>query len=423
MTTSYAKRIRDRVSRCVAFLALALMPAVAAAQEFSDLKLNGDLHLRGYGSFFIDGNQHELEAPVGTGLSMINQMYVQYLWPEKQKGKEHSPIIFVHGCCLSSKSWQTTPDGRMGWDEYFARRGFDTYLADQVSRARSGFDATTYLKVRNGALPASANPNILILNDQLSWIAFRWGTTPCTVSPCEDTTTPNPGIRFPMKTVGVGPGSTLTFYNQVIPDLLSTLPYSTSPNCVDGNCWPPNPSDPFNTPIAMAQLATKLGGAVLVGHSESSPYPTYAALQPDSGCRPYTTASACKVKGIIQIETGCFGNLTADDVDTLAHIPMLIVYGDYSSQPRPATTCQTEIDQITAAGGDIKYAWLPALVPNDLYPGSPGPIFGNEHMMMLDDNNQRIADILIGWIGEHVDRKHNKHKHYAKHDKHDNHHH
>ncbi len=409
MSLRNAKR-ENRILWGAAFFALALMPSIGAAQEYSDLKLNGDLLLRGYGSFFIDGVQHELEPPVGTGLSMISQMYVQYTLPKTQRGKEHTPVVFVHGCCLSSKSWQTTPDGRMGWDEYFTRRGFDTYLADQVSRARSGFDATEYLKVRDGVAGA-INPNILILNDQLSWNAFRWGETSCTASPCQDTTTPNPGVRFPMQTVGVGPGANLSFYNQVIPDLLSTLPLSTSVNCVDGNCWPSTASAPFNTPIGMAKLATKLGGAVLVGHSESSPYPTEAALQPDSGCHPYTTASACKVDGIIQIETGCYGNLTSDDIDTLKHIPILIVYGDYSTEPRPAATCQTEIDQITAAGGDIKYAWLPQLAPNSLYRGSPGPIHGNDHMMMLDNNNLQIADILIGWIKEHVETRHKEHQH------------
>src|SRR4029078_9013689 len=257
-----------------ALLVLAVMPTVAAAQEVSDLKSNGNLDLKGYGSFFIQGNAHTIDSatavaggfpgfPIPGGLSMIDQMYVQYMLPQAQSGKKHYPIVFVHGCCLSSKSWQTTPDGRMGWDEYFVRQGFNTYLADQVGRARSGFDATTYLKVRNGALPGSANPNILILNDQLSWTAFRWRTTACTASPCQSTTTPHPGMRFPMNTVGVGAGSSLTFYNQVIPDLNATLSLATSPNCVDGPCTPSTPSAPFNTPIAMGQLANHLGGAIL----------------------------------------------------------------------------------------------------------------------------------------------------------------
>jgi hypothetical protein len=373
-----------------ALLALALMPSMAFAQELSDLKSNGNLHLKGYGSFFIDGTQHTLTPPVGTGLSMINQMYVQYLLPQAQNNKQW-PIVFVHGCCLSSKSWQTTPDGRMGWDEYFVRQGFDTYLGDQVGRARSGFDATTYLAVRNGALPGSSNPNILILNDQLSWNAFRWGINPCASSPCQNTDTPHPDIRFPMNTVGVGTGATLTFYNQVIPDLNATLSLATSPNCVDGPCIPSTPSAPFNTPIAMGQLANQLGGAILVGHSESSSYPTMAALQPGSN----------SVKGIIQIETGCFSNLTAADINVLKNIPILIVEGDYTAPTTPAS-CQTEMNQINGAGGDMSFARLPSLTAGSLYPGSPGPIFGNEHMMMLDNNNLQIADILIGWINHHV---------------------
>jgi hypothetical protein len=147
----------------------------------------------------------------------------------------------------------------------------------------------------------------------------------------------------------------------------------------------------------MAALAKQLGGAILVGHSESSSFPTVAALQPEAGCYPWTTASACKVKGIIQLETGCFGNLTPAQIKTLAHIPILIEFGDFSPVQQPAAPCPTEIQQITAAGGDIKFAWMPHLTRNSLYRGSPGPIFGNDHMIMLDNNNLDIAQILIDW--------------------------
>ncbi len=45
---------------------------------------------------------------------MINQMYVQFMLPQAQKGKKHNAIGIIHGCCLSTKSWQTTPDGLDG---------------------------------------------------------------------------------------------------------------------------------------------------------------------------------------------------------------------------------------------------------------------------------------------------------------------
>ena len=395
-----------------ALLALMLMPTMAAAQFYSDVQSNGPLHLRGYGSFLIQGTPVLLTAiesgrtPPGPGNKIINQMYVQFMLPQRgedqfgdgegENGRKHVPIVFVHGGGLSSKSWQTTPDGRMGWDEYFVRQGFDTFLADQVGRARSGFDGRTYNNVQGGVLePDTGQPPIRLSTDQVAWTGFRWGTAPCTASPCYATTTPHPGIRFPMGTVGVGNGgSNLQFFNQGVPGLNPTLSGASPPGTNNG---PADPAAFYNTPAQMAELAKELGGAILVGHSESSSFPTRAALQPASGCYPWTTASACKVKGIIQLETGCFDNLTPAEITTLSHIPILIEFGDFSPVPQPAAPCPTEISQITAAGGDIKFAWIPALTPGSLYEGSPGPIFGNDHMIMLDNNNLQIADILIGW--------------------------
>jgi hypothetical protein len=310
-------------------------------------------------------------------LHMINQMYVQFMLPLAQNGKKHYPIGIVHGCCLSTKSWQTTPDGRMGFDEYFVRQGFDTYMIDQTGRARSGFDATTYNQVREGLVPITTQPSILIAGDQFAWNVFRWGTTTCISSPCSASTTPHPDIRFPMNTVGVGPGSNLQFFNMVIPDLNGTL------------------GPTINTPTNMALLADELGGAILMGHSESSGYPSRAALA--------TTPAQTKVKGIIQLEEGCINpsTLTTAQLAVLAKIPILIEYGDYAAvTPRPVagSSCAAEIAAINGMGGDMSYAWLPGLVAGSLYKGSPGPIHGDEHMVMLDNNNQQIAQIFIDWI-------------------------
>jgi len=405
--------IRRTGLACTALLALALMPTIGTTQELSDIQSNGNLHLRGYGNGFIEGETHSINADtarggattgtVAPGLSMINQMYFSFMLPQAQNGKKHYPIGIIHGCCLSTKSWQATPDGRMGWDEYFVRQGFDTYMMDQVGRARSGFDATKYNMVRTdnlqctpGGLAPSGNtivcqelPPILIATDQFAWNVFRWGTTPCTVSPCSETTTPWPDLKFPLNTIGVGPGSNNQFYNMVIPDMTTTLSGAPAPG---------SPSGFYNSPSQMAKLASKVGGMVLMGHSQSSAFPTRAALQPGSGCYPWTTAEACKVKGIIQIETGCFGNLTADEINTLKHIPILVVDGDHYAVPRPVAACVTMMDQINSAGGDMSFAHLPALTPGSLYPGSPGAMPGIEHMMMIGTQNIEVADLLIGWI-------------------------
>ena len=102
------------------------------------------LTIKEQGSFFVGGEKKTVASPaVGpipaqSGEITVNQMYVQYQIP--MKGDTHVLVVMVHGCCLSSKTWETTPDGRMGWSEYFVRKDRPVYLADQVSRARSGFD-------------------------------------------------------------------------------------------------------------------------------------------------------------------------------------------------------------------------------------------------------------------------------------------
>jgi hypothetical protein len=117
--------------------------AVAVLGACGDAPTAGEqgLTLGSQGSFFVGGEVKTVEpqpgAPAGVraGDITVNQMYVQYQTPPGP-GK-HLPVVMVHGCCLSSKTWETTPDGRMGWNEYFVRKDRPVYLADQVSRARS----------------------------------------------------------------------------------------------------------------------------------------------------------------------------------------------------------------------------------------------------------------------------------------------
>ena len=71
-----------------------------------------------------------------------------------QGGDGNVPVVMVHGATLTGKSWETTPDGRMGWDEYFVRKGHPVYVPDQVGRGRSGFNQAVFNNVRAGSAPA-----------------------------------------------------------------------------------------------------------------------------------------------------------------------------------------------------------------------------------------------------------------------------
>jgi hypothetical protein len=320
------------------------------------------LTIKEQGSFFVGGEYKSVAAPgVGpipaqTGDITVDQMYVQYQIP--MRGDRHVPVVMVHGCCLSSKTWETTPDGRMGWSEYFVRKDRSVYLADQVSRARSGFDPTAFSDVRSGKTPSGQMPTILSATHQIAWTVFRFGPK---------FGEPFPDEQFPIEAMD-------ELYKQMIPDLNSTLPQAANPT------WK-----------QMAALGVKLGGAVLMGHSESGFFPERAAL-----------VDAAGIKGVVSIEMPCATDLSAPQLATLARIPTLVMFGDHLgdvtggpvSWAQSFETCKTFVDQLTKAGGDAELMHLPAL-----------GIKGNSHMLMQDKNSDRLADLVIDWIDRHVEAK------------------
>jgi pimeloyl-ACP methyl ester carboxylesterase len=329
---------------------ITMTPWMAHAQE-------KPLVLASQGSYFVGGETKTVPAR-GAGAQediTVNQMYVQYQIPAT--GGPHTPVVMVHGCCLSSKTWETTPDGRMGWNEYFVRKGRPVYLADQASRARSGFDGSKINAVKAGTLPASELPNVLTASHQTAWSVFRFGPTFGTAFP---------DGQFPIQAVD-------ELYKQMIPDLNALLPN-------------PNP-----TWTNMAALAKKLNGAILMGHSESGFFPEQAALIDPSG-----------VRGIISIEMPCVTNFTPAQLSTLSKIPTLVMFGDhlgdikggFANWMQSYEGCEKFVQQVNAAGGDAEMMYLPKL-----------GVKGNSHMLMQDKNNLQLADMIMTWIDKHVDGK------------------
>ena len=151
---------------------------------FAAATMADSLLLKEQGSFFVGGRTVYTYALTGstmgflgtginTGNITVDQMYVQYQIPEG--ADSHVPVVMVHGCCLSPKSYETTPDGRMGWNEYFLRKHRAVYLPDQVSRARSGFDLTVYNEVKLGKRLASDMPELRTASHEIAWLRFRFG--------------------------------------------------------------------------------------------------------------------------------------------------------------------------------------------------------------------------------------------------------
>jgi pimeloyl-ACP methyl ester carboxylesterase len=334
------------------------------AQALKDLQTpQTPLVLKAQGSFFIGGEQAEqTRAELGNlgpgGHITVNQMYVRYMVPQGADGT--FPVVMVHGATLTGKSWETTPDGRMGWDEYFVRKGHAVYVPDQVGRGRSGFNQAVYNNARAGSAPVASQPAWLRFSDEGVWPNFRFGTAPGS---------PFPDSQFPAAAVG-------ELSKQGVPDQNSGL-------------GQPNP-----TIARLSELATQLKGAVLMSHSQSGPFPLEAAL-----LNPEVA------KGLVLVEPGrCPDAYTDQQIKTLAGVPILVVFGDYRDTPTGLPTlptwqaryegCQAMIGRLTRAGGQAEM-----LAPPDR------GIRGNSHMIMQDKNHLQIADLILQWIDAHVSKR------------------
>jgi hypothetical protein len=107
------------------------------------------------------------------------------------------------------------------------------------------------------------------------------------------------------------------------------------------------------------------------------------------------------VKGFVGIEPAGFGIPAGQNAATLKDVPILTVFGDYlefSTQSTGwLTSAQTTAGLVNAAGGNATVLPLATI-----------GIKGNSHMMMMDNNNEQIADIIEKWVKKNV-----KSKHYA----------
>ena len=83
--------------------------------------------------FYIEGSIHREDGKQ----HMYNQMYVEALYPVHPARKY--PLVLFHGAGQTNLNWLITPDGRMGWADYFVSKGYAVYLCEQPSRGRSAY--------------------------------------------------------------------------------------------------------------------------------------------------------------------------------------------------------------------------------------------------------------------------------------------
>ena len=416
-------------------MSLFAVAGMAAAENPLPMKkfLTKPLVIEDQGSFFIGGvpkvtNYAAARTPNNPNPApnqiTIGQMYVQFQIPQTKK-RGAPPVIMVHGSSHTAACLESTPDGREGWYPYFVRKGIPTYLVDQAGRGRSGFDESVILEgaamIRNGEVPGGLAliPGFQRISDNGAWTAWfghldppgsnilmgkliRHGDPgdPQTdgavhgndYTPAYPLGAQDPSVAARIGAIGntpAGPNNyyALEYYKQLVPNTEATLPGSICASCEPKEITPANTW----TPMDLALLVEKLGGAVVATHSQS-------------GIMGHHMVRILKerghldlLKGLVTIEGSCSlanSGLKPEDFD---NIPYLALKGDYAAT---SEVCQTTVDQINArrAAGHgtpkAEYIKLDEL---------KNPVFkGTTHMMMIGTNNLEVADVILNWTNENI---------------------
>lgn len=269
------------------------------------------------------------------------------------------PIVFSHGNMQFSKTWQTTPDGREGFQNIFLRRGFGVYLIDHPRRGNAG----------QSTQPITITPTP---QDQTWFDIFRVGIWPSYF----------PGVQF-----ASDPETLNQYFRQMTPN-----------------------TGPFDVEVAsnaVAALFNEIGPGILVNHSQGGGVGWYAAIK------------SSNVRAIVSYEPGsnfpfptgevpepmpsAAGPLPAAGVDMsdfikLTRIPIVIYYGDYIPERATANRGQDQwrvrlamaklwAQAVNRHGGDVTVTHLPDI-----------GIRGNTHFPFSDLNNIEIADEMSRFL-------------------------
>lgn len=283
-----------------------------------------------------------------------------YVFYQKPVDARRYPLVFAHGVGQFSKTWETTPDGREGFQNIFLHKGFPVYLVDQPRRGNAGRSTET----------VTLSP---AFDEELWFNRFRVGIWPDYFE----------GVQFSRD------HETLNQYFRQMTPTIGTI---------DLDLY----SD------AYAALFDKIGPAVFVTHSQGG------------GVGWLTLPKTKNIRGIVAFEPGTnvpfpVGQMPEEGkVLTLSkktegvevpmetfkkftRIPILVIYGDNlpETDERPELYEWTRrlhlmrkwAKMLNDLGGDVTVVHLPE-----------AGLHGNTHFPMSDLNNAEVAELMYGWL-------------------------
>lgn len=347
---------------------LILLSCFAIVLSCSSMQSQSYLAIQKQGSFAVGGSMltekgtfdvKDALKPAGQTIHG-DHAYVFYQIPVRPK---RYPMVFLHGAGQSKKTWETTPDGRDGFQNIFLKKDFPVYLIDQPRRGEAG--------------KSTVGITIPPTYDEQFWFTqFRIGNYPDYF----------PGVQFPKDAASLE-----QFYRQMTPNT----------GAFDQNV----------IADAISGLFNQIGEGILVTHSQGGGPGWATAIKNDKvkaivAYEPYSGFMFPKGEVPAPIKSsGLFGELKGveialEDFNKLTKMPIVIYYGDNIAKA-PTKTWNSdhwrsglEMARLWAAainkhGGNATVVHLPEI-----------GITGNTHFPFSDLNNVEVAEHLSKWLEE-----------------------
>ena len=295
------------------------------------------------------GGVKKIDAEGQTRIS--EQSYVRYIIPSELKYS--TPVVMLPGFGLNASIYEETHDGREGWAQKFLREGYAVYIMDEPYSGPSGFDTVPLMKVRDGELSTKFIPSFVKWGIEQSFI--RWGFGPEVGVPYEDS-------KFSIEHLD-------TFYKMIVPV------------CIDERF------DGLGSPMKaerIIDLLIDIGPAIVLSHSGSG-----------LSCFDAVKLAPDMFEAIITVEPVKVPTGEEEIKANYLNQRILGVFGDHREERSQAgadmvgkfNDLNNLIKVVNEENGIAEMIDLPAI-----------GITGNSHVMMLDSNNQEIADLILNWI-------------------------
>jgi pimeloyl-ACP methyl ester carboxylesterase len=275
-------------------------------------------------------------------------MYVESFIPVHSTHR--FPIILIHGGVHTGAGYVSTPDGREGWAIYLVHHGWKTYVVDWPGHGRSPmppeFSTMSLMRVvdDNVALLKKIGPAVVLVHSLSGTVGWKL----CDIAPDQVAAL-----------VAIAPAPPANIASGYATELLTRFS-----GHISGQYFPEDKPIWYTREAAQETFAN------------ASLFPTgvfdayYSSLVPES---PRALNDLFNKDG-----RGLFV-----DPKRFASIPKVVINGD--QDPRHSRA----VDERTAKFVGAEHIYLADI-------GMPG----HGHMMMLDKNNEKIAQLIIHWLAK-----------------------